>query len=75
MRIMTVFPKPKRITPFKNNLFQRVSSTEAKEIIKSPNKKNMLLALAFQFLFFLSGFSFTTIHESQACRRRGKALL
>ena len=27
------------------------------------------------FFFFLSGFSLTTIHESQVCRGRGRAFL
>ena len=27
------------------------------------------------FLFFLSGFSFTNIHESQDCRGKGRAFL
>ena len=37
-------------------------------------KQNKILRGNYYF-FFLSGFSFTTIHESQNCKGRGRAFL
>ena len=44
-------------------------------IVRKDNIKNhgdFIVGIVF---FFLSGFSFTTIHESQDCRGRGRAFL
>ena len=41
----------------------------------SNDNNEMNIAIFFFFSFFLSGFCFTTIHESQDCRGKGRAFL
>ena len=50
--------------------FKKLSIQEKKTL-----KKNLGSLLEYLIFFFLSGFSFTTIHESQDCRGRGRAFL
>ena len=38
-------------------------------------KKRNIVKIILKFFFFLSGFSFTNIHESLDCRGRGRAFL
>ena len=62
----------------KNSKF--IKEQEASELlsslgIKTPLSKITLIGPLLCFCFFLSGFSFTTVHESQDCRGRGRAFL
>ena len=45
------------------------------EGIKNTSKNGHVKILFFRLFFFLSGFCFTNIHESQDCKGRGKGIL
>ena len=55
-----------------NNIVQEVSRT-VQEMCSYIKKCTVLFQKSFCFCFFLSGFSFTTIHKSQNCRGRRRA--
>ena len=49
--------------------------TFLEEYLMSFMMTSTLIDFALMAFFFLSGFSFTTIHESHDCSRRGRAFL
>ena len=57
---------------YATNILQKSKITKKQEVTK---KMQIVLKLSMLFLFFLSGFSTTTIHESQNRRERGRAFL
>ena len=56
-----------------DNILKRVTQKELETIIKFSVLRQEHNFTG--YLFFLSGFSFTNIHESQGCRGRGRAFL